>query len=277
MNENETQPVVSLAAPEGSVVARATAALASGSEPVLGSKPTPPDPVKKAEEEKDETFLVARTQVEMASAQDKLIKWAEHHLAKKKVDLADAEKNLAQAKKCKWKTEPFKRLVEVATKKVVYYEKIKAALDEGYAIIPDLGVDLFAIRTTRKGAKRNDTSNKWDRPKDQQTNSPPLEEGRYVTPEGVHASKTIVLKHEPGKSPEYQTQKWAAGHDEELDFPFKTVDKSLREKIFDEIGVLPKYRQQPDPVVVGRIVYKEGYHIRRMNFLITWFIDTEDL
>lgn len=250
MNENETQPVVSLAAPEGSVVARATAALASGSEPVPGSKPTPPDPVKLAEEERDETFLVARTQVEMASAQDKLIKWAEHHLAKKKVELADAELNLAQAKKSKWKTEPFRRLVEVANKKVVYYEKIKAALDEGYAIIPDLGVDLFAIRTTRKSAKRNDTTQSWGRPSDQQTNSPPLEEGRYVTPEGVVASKSIVLKHEPGKNPEYGTKRWIAGHDEVLDFPFKTA---------------------------RRIVYKEGYHIRRMNFLITWFIDTEDL
>lgn len=54
--------------------------------------------------------------------------------------------------------------------------------------------------------------------------------------------------------------------------------KILLEVIFDELGVLPSRRSRHgDPMVVGRIVYKEGYNERTMSFLIAWWMSKEDL
>jgi hypothetical protein len=54
--------------------------------------------------------------------------------------------------------------------------------------------------------------------------------------------------------------------------------KAMSEKVFDEVGCLPRTRRQPDPVIVGRITLREGSFVeRRFNFLISWFIDTKEM
>lgn len=267
----------------GSVVARASASLASGSEPTPGAKPTPPDAVAVPEE--PETFLYASNQAEMSKAQTQLVAWAEKKMASLRKELKDAKTNLRLAAERKWKKSTFQTIVDKLEKKVTFYEKVEAALKAGYTIIPDMDVDLFAIRTTRKNAKQNRITGKWTRPTDQKSNTPPLGEGRYVTPEGEHSSKSFVAKHEPGKDPQWETVHWTDSHDEHLDFPFKmarpavlnATQQALSAKMFDEVGVLPRFRKQPDPVIVGRITLREGYHEKRFNFLICWYIDTKEL
>lgn len=235
--------------------------------------------------EMPETFFYARNQTEMSKAQEALVAWAEAKVRLLKKELKEVNENLQIATKRKWKKEPWERQVTKAAKKLTFYEKIEAALKAGYVIIPDMNVDLFAIRTTRKSAKENKTKGQWNRPRDQQTNSPPLGEGRYVTPQGEQVWANEVKKHEPGKAPEYEIARWVEGHDEEIDFPFRmakpailtaTAD-AMAGKFFDEMGVLPQFRVQADPVVVGRITHKDGYHTRRFNFLVVWFIDTREL
>lgn len=231
-----------------------------------------------------ETFFYARNQAEMSKAQEALVAWAETKVKLLKKELKEVNENLQIATKRKWKKEPWERQVTKAAKKLTFYEKVEAALKAGYVIVPDMNVELFAIRTTRKSAKENKTKG-WHRPKDQQTNSPPLGEGRYVTPQGEQLWANEVKKHEPGKAPEYEVVRWVEGHDDEIDFPFRmakpailtaTAD-AMAGKFFDEMGVLPRFRKQPDPVVVGRITHKDGYHERRFNFLVVWFIDTREL
>lgn len=235
--------------------------------------------------EPPETFLYARSQTEMNKAQEQLVAWSELKVRGLRKELKEAKENLDIATKRKWKKAPFESIVGRVGKRVTFYEKVEAALKAGYTIVPDMQVDLFAIRTSRKSAKENQVRGQHRRPADQKTNSPPIGEGRYVTPQGEQLWANKVVKHEPGKQPEYDLVHWTQDHDEEIDFPFRmakpqilhSTAKAMSEKFFDEIGCLPRFRVQADPVIVGRIVHREGYHERRFNFLIVWFLDTKEL
>ena len=76
----------------------------------------------------------------------------------------------------------------------------------------------------------------------------------------------------------------ATDFDEEIDFPFKlakpqVLDAAARAmafKIFDDIGMLPTHRGA-DPMIIGRVEYREGYHRKFISFLITWFINTSEI
>jgi hypothetical protein len=236
--------------------------------------------------EEPDTFLYASTQVEMAKAQDQLIAWATNRVSSLKKELKLAKENLDIATKRKWKKGPFEGIVLKTTKRVNFYEKVEAALRAGYTIIPDMDVELFAVRTTRKKPKANTSNSSWGNLLDQKTSSPAKGEGRFVDPQAYERSKDYVKKHEPGKAPEMGIVRWATEFDEEIDFPFKmarptilnATAKAMSEKVFDEVGCLPRTRRQPDPVIVGRITLREGSFVeRRFNFLISWFIDTKEM
>lgn len=246
--------------------------------------------------EDDDVFVSASTAEEMNLAQQRLIGWAQRRTDKLQSELDDATANLELAKKRKWATDSHKRAVAKAQKKVDFYVKVKAALEAGYTIIPDMPMDIFAIRTTKKTPKRNQAAvsntytSRGPTLQDQVSNSPPLEAGKYVSPQAVtdyskyehkKADGTIVPMH----------SKWAVEFDEEIDFPFKmakpvVMEKTavaLSKKIFDEVGVAPSKRAAQfvkggDPIVIGRIVYRNGRRIEKViSFLVTWFIDSKDL
>lgn len=249
-------------------------------------------------EEEDEVFVAARTVQEMSAAQAKLIKWAEQKMAKMKAEVEAAQTNLEIAKKRKWATEPFKRVVAAATKKFQFYEKTKAALDAGYTIIPDMPMDVFAVRTTKKNPSRNANSRNvqhggqaWI--EDQTTNNPALGEGKFVRPKAVEQARRWENKLSDSSANAMETR-WAVEFMDDIDFPFRLAKptvlnataQALSEKIFDQIGVAPSTnggsttrhrRAKGDPMVIGRIFYRQGYNEKGISFLVSWFIDSKDL
>ena len=256
--------------------------------------PTAEDTTAKVVEnnEVEEIFVAARTPQEMNVAQQKLIAWADGKIGKLKEEVKAAEVNLELAKKRKWATAPFKRIVAVAQKKVEFYEKVQAALQAGYTIIPDMPMDIFAIRTTKKNPKKNVDSGSTQFGNrlfvmDQQTNSPPLGEGKFVSNRAIEEEHTWTGKDKDQK-PIPMALKKAVEFDPEIDFPFRMAKpvvlndtaKALSQKFFDQIGVAPSTRRERrpgDPMVIGRILYKQGYHEKAVAFLISWFIDSKDL
>lgn len=231
-------------------------------------------------------IVFAKNQSQMAQAQAKLVEWACAKITEKKAELVDAQKNLDAAKKSKWRTEPFKRIVDAVTKKIEFYEKIYAALQEGYTIVPNMDIDLFAIRTKRKAPKANMLTSQWGQPPaNQESHLPPVGEGRYVSPEAVVNSHTFITKEAQGnQKAEYGTQRWAEDF-KDVDFPFKLAKVEILEAtaaamqklIFDEVGILPRRRVAGDPMVVGRVRYKHGSEEKAVCFCIAWFVDTNDL
>lgn len=239
-------------------------------------------------------IVVAKNAEEMGEAQKKLIAWADAKTKEVAIEVEEAKKNLEVFKEKKWRTEPLKRVVQKAEKMHTYYTKVKAALEAGYVIIPnmpDFAFDVFAVRTTKKNPSKNLTSspersgNRW--PDDQKTDSPPVGEGKYVSPDAVLDSEKILTKHEPGKNPEYSIERWAEEF-KDVDFPFKLAKTQVLEDtaqamklgIFDEMIATPAFRRsrpKGDPMVMGRIIHRSGYQTKAVTFLVTWFVDSKDL
>jgi hypothetical protein len=67
------------------------------------------------------------------------------------------------------------------TKRVLYYEKIKAAVEAGYLIVPNFPIDVFAVRVKR--AKQREATATYEYRADYKTAKAellPAGEGRYV-------------------------------------------------------------------------------------------------
>lgn len=235
--------------------------------------------------EKD-LFVFARNPQEMAASQGKMVQWATAKVEDKKKEWDEINQNLAIAKKNKWSTAGFRSNLVAVTKKVQFFEKLKAALEAGFCIIPDMGMDVFAIRTKKVAPLPNTNESRssfgqvWVPP--QQTENPPLGEGVYVSPIAENGKDSYTKKSADGSKDITVRTAWAQEF-KELDFPFKLAKpgvlnetaRALAASIFDEVGVLPR-RAKADPMVVGRIKYKHGKNERSVSFCIAWFLETKD-
>src|SRR5512144_2113745 len=146
-----------------------------------------------------ELFIFARNPSEMAVAQQAQIAWAEGRIELKKKERDELQTNLDIATKNRWRTSGLKSATNRAQRKVEFYEKVRDALKAGYYIIPDMDVEVFAIRTTRSTPRPNPRSGRaqWGGPqvKAEETNSPPSGEGQSVSPRQM-VSETEWTKKE---------------------------------------------------------------------------------
>lgn len=238
--------------------------------------------IVKHEEVSPNVFVMAKNPQEMRTAQFRLVTWAERKIKEEKAEHKDFQTNLHIATKNKWRTETLKRAVNRTQKKIEFYEKVKLALEAGYCIVPDMDIDLFAIRTTKMKPKGNLTRGKWSTPGNQKTDMSEAGEGRYVAPSALYDERQAEITYKEGK-PDVQITRWASEFTE-VDFPFRfakpeileATAAALKEKIFDEVGILPRQRGA-DPMVIGRVTFREGYQRKSINFVIAWFVDTKDL
>ncbi len=220
--------------------------------------------------------VLARDPQEMAQAQQGLVVWMDQKLKSLHAELAEAEENLAIAKRMKHRITGWQRQIQVVRKRVVFYEKAKTALEAGYCIVPDFPVQLIAVKTKKHWPPPGRVRGGIHNVPEVKSEPLPQGEGKYVGP----APYASAHKHEDGST-------WSqADAFQEVDFPFKIIkpqilsglEEALRLKLFDEIGVLPAHRANRDPILVGRIKRREGaYNEPTMTFLIAWWIDTRSL
>lgn len=234
--------------------------------------------------------VVAKNPDELNASQARLVEWAKAKLAEEKTELAELQENYRVAQKSKWRSDHLKRLVAKKQKELEFYEKIEAALKAGYYVLPNFPVELFAIRTTQKRVSHRyaQTDHPWGgnpEVEPQTTNAPPLEEGRYVSNRAAnkHGShKDINSEDKEVTVRTTQAIGWGT-----IDFPFLTVAKpevikatqrAIKKLIFDELGVVPHQRKQDDPMVIGKVVLREGWKtLREVSFLVAWFLDTDTI
>lgn len=239
-------------------------------------------------DEPPELQLIAHSREQMAAAQTKLISWAQKKSDEYKAEAADASNAAVIALAAGFATAPFHRTHRKAMRLGQYYDKIKAALEAGYVLIPEFPVDVFAVRTKKKlpepmtSRYRNDT-----RP--QSSEGPPIGDGRYVDSDPVigHAFNERITDE---KTKAVSTiSYWRADEFKDvIDFPMSVakaeimddVACAMQHKIFDEIGVLPNRRiVKKDPIVVGiiRDPRSATYSKKRLMFLIAWYLDTRTI
>lgn len=276
---SETKDTVSLVPSESAAEIKLHAELSK--ELVVREDPPPPD---------KSIVVVASNPQQMQKAQQDLI---DHFEAKLKVlgtELAEAQENLRIAKERKWKRGPFERQVDKVQDSIKFYEKIKAALEAGYVIIPNIeDLDIFAIRTTRKKPRENISSggSGWVQPPDRQvTSRPALGEGRYVNADTVNTTWAQDITKAGDTQRSYKMMSKAVSFDN-IEFPFhlakpqilKSTAEAMKVLAFDDIGITPSRKiKRGDPMIVGRIHSKKsGYRQKIVSFLITWFVDTKDI
>lgn len=238
-----------------------------------------------------ETTVIATTREQMLAAQQVLVRKAESRIAGLHAEIAELRENLEIAKKNKLKISTIQDKIQRNERRVTFYQKLKAAFEEGFVLIPDMDLEVFAVRTTRELPKQNyksiESPRSWDVPvvPDVEASRAPVGEGEYVSPRPHLQGSSSERKNEKGETV-YSKDRWADAFAEEITFPFalakpRIVDLTTRAmalKIFDEIGVLPnRVRRNSDPMVVGRVLLKEGWQTKRMNFLVCWFVETEDI
>src|SRR3989337_1738466 len=125
--------------------------------------------------------LVACSPEELAVAQKQLLDWCDQRIAAWDEQFKEAQTNYEYAKSHKWNGKPYQTQRYKAERKLLFYRKIREALEAGYVIVPNFPLDLFAIRTTREYAKSKQSTG-WRSKFEQAPQLLPTGEGEYKNP-----------------------------------------------------------------------------------------------
>lgn len=221
--------------------------------------------------------LTATHPDEMVASQQQLIAWATQKCAILKGEAAELGEAVERAKKMKWKTRAMYNLHRSAVKRLEYYEKIKSALEAGFYIVPNFPIQMFAIKTTKGKPKYATTYDHWNSDFVQKAQELPIGEGEYQNPRPLVYSKPVQDGVE--KKTLYWPKEW-----DDLEFPITMAKPTIMEatnramalKIFDKIGIMPAVKKE-DPVIIGQIFRKQGYHVKTVSFMIAWHLNTNVL
>lgn len=233
--------------------------------------------------------LSASTPDEMVQCHGAMIEWSHRKLALVRNEAKELRDAYEYAKKMKWRNDTLKRHADLADKRVVFYEKFKAALEAGYCVVPNFPVTLFAIRTDKKKPKADYAyyRNLYQHNYEQEPKLLPEGKGEYKNPQPVvlQGQGKDFLQQDGTKI--HKREEWADRWDD-MEFPanmarlhvMHAATRAMALKIFDEIGMLPEdHRRNPDPMIIGRIIKPASAKYLRstVSFLLAWHVCTNDL
>lgn len=236
----------------------------------------------------DNFELSATNPMEMVECHMAAIAWCKRKIELVQNEAKELKDAFEHAVKRKWKSETLKRHWGLAEKRVIFYQKILAAFEAGYYIVPNFPVTLFAIRTTKPTPKRM-----WARLKDaryknfeQEAQVLQPQQGEYQNPQPIVTKHydSMISDPQKGDSWAFEATDW-----DEMEFPtnmarlhvMEAATRAMDAKVFDEVAFLPaNYKRNPDPILIGRIIDPQpaGYGSqRRISFMIGWHIDTSTI
>lgn len=223
--------------------------------------------------------LVALSPHDVGPAQVNLAVWCRGKIAALGSELREHRQNLRHAQASKWKVTPWQSLVSKTKRRMVYYAKIKSAVEAGYLVVPNFDIDVFAVRTVRHTPPQE-----WDRTTAQPDLSP-AGRGRYVDDVVFSYETTETIGNKDGST---RTVKHdvPTRYDLYPDIPLRGVkpiildatQRAMALRIFDQIGVVKARRQ--DPIIVGQIIDPDNngkYWKKTVTFFVAWWLDPETL
>lgn len=241
----------------------------------------PTQPAQIIAKEDGNVALTAFEPADMPKCQEALIAWCQDKVKTLRSDARELRQAYNQAKEKKWKTSVLKRHADLAAARVQFYEKILAALEAGYVIVPNFPVQAFAIRTKETIDAENEhvriASYRMDFKREPDQSA--VGEGEYQNP-----FPFVVHWQADAQSPAYKGQKEIRQYPhswDKLDFPIsmakleimEATDRAMALKVFDQLGILPANRKE-DPIIVGQIFGPKG---KMVTFMIAWHLDTRTL
>lgn len=225
--------------------------------------------------------VVAFTPAEMVPAQTDLIAWCDRKLRALADETTDLELHQKLAIENGWRTSVVTASLNRAARRITYYQKMQAALQAGYLLVPNMPVNVLAVRVKGARPRRQSSESRWHR-FDSQAELLPAGEGRYVDEQPFETSEPFEGEDYQGK-PEMKTRYFSADHDDAVDFPIAlvkpivldAVGRAMALKVFDEIGLVQNDSGR-DPIYVGRLVDPRRGG-RRTTFFLAWWVDTSTL
>jgi hypothetical protein len=197
-----------------------------------------------------------------------------------KTELSDAETNLELATEHGWQHASVATVLRRTEKRVLYYEKIKAAVEAGYVIVPNFPIDVFAVRVNRTRQPEKVHDSKWQGfPAHPQLL--PAGVGGYVDDRVQYRDESYVEKLPEGK--EKHIKRYVTDDYDAVDFPVTVVkpavlqatQRAMALRLFDQLGMVSN-QSAGDPIVVGQLLDPRGRQ-RRVTFFVAWWLDTVSL
>lgn len=126
--------------------------------------------------------IIALNPRQMAEAQGTTISWASQRIEQAQIELREAEQVAAALSGASLRRTQASNMISKARARLRFYEKVKAALEAGYYIVPPFPLQLFAIRVQDDATPAEERSERrWAIEAAPQ--ALPAGEGRYVRPE----------------------------------------------------------------------------------------------
>lgn len=229
----------------------------------------------------EDVTLVALRPADMAPAQTDLVAWCDRKIAAVQRELADLETNLELATEHGWKHRSVEASLNRTRKRVLYYEKMKAAVEAGYVIIPNFPIDVFAVRVQR--AKQREATSNYPYHAGYKEAKPellPAGAGRYVDDQ-LFTSDESYDETIDGKTK--HVSRYVSGDYDTVDFPvtlvkpvvIEAIGRAMAQKVFDRMGTVQNQGGH-DPIVVGQLLDPRGNR-RCVTFFVAWWLDTASL
>lgn len=229
----------------------------------------------------DNLSLVALTPSEMGPAQSALAEWCVRKQAALKVELADLEEHALIAAGNGWKLRGLNASIRRTQQRIVYYDKVRAAVEAGYLMVPNFPITVLAVRVQR--SKQKQTTASYDRSSAFEAHAEllPAGAGRYVDDRVFTIDESYP--QEDGKGGQRHVSHYVSSDYDAPDFPFTAVkpavltatQDAMARRIFDRIGMVENTSGK-DPIMVGQLLDPRGGG-RLATFFIAWWLDTSSL
>lgn len=230
--------------------------------------------------------VCALSPAEMVPAQHHLIAWCGGKIQALKDECDELEIHQRLAIENGWKTSVVVSTLNRTTRRITYYEKMRAALEAGYLLVPNMPVDVLAVRVNREKQPMETRESAWGRFDAKAQATLPAGVGRYVDETVEQRSRSYAEQNEKGERV-IKTQYFSGDYDE-VDIPFaltkpvilQATARAMALKIFDEIGRVrndgQSFRSKADPIMVGRL-RDPRKNAAGATFFIAWWVDTSTL
>ena len=231
--------------------------------------------------------LVALSPTEVPAVQTQLADWCRGRIVGLGRELREQRQNLRIAKASKWKHSGWVNQINRTKHQMLYYAKIRAAVQAGYLIIPNFDIDVMAVRVQRSYPDRKSETYDSYKINHAAPQLLPPGVGRYVGDKHqVEHDEREVLDSQNRKVTKHRYT--VIDYEETLDFPVKMIKPqildatqlALSRKIFDRIGIV-KGTKRSDPIVIGQVIDPRDpdrvLHPKVISFFIAWWLDPETL
>ena len=234
-----------------------------------------------SEEPEDNLTLVALTPGDMSEQQRALSAWCDRKIALVERELGTWAALQDEAMAGGFKHTTYTAGLNRTAKRVDYYKKIKAAVDAGYLIVPNMPTVTFAVRVGRAKPPRKESD--YQSTAAQATPELlPAGEGRYVDDANFTEPEQYTKNDYAGK-PVERTRYFSTAFDDDVDFPLRGVmpevlratSRAMALRLFDQLGVVRNDGGR-DPIVVGQLLDPCGTR-RLTTFFVAWWLNTADL